>query len=155
MEHQSPLAELASAAVQTLAMHRRRLGIVLVPPGYLPSANLRALANFHLADVLVDLLYHLIDEAEKPLGVFDADDLADWIQSQSYSLGSDPILAFDLEPLLSTFGKPGTIGFFSMAAQLDPRRRVLLMTHLQDLVTAAGFPEERTWRITQEGKWKM
>jgi hypothetical protein len=157
MKHRSPLAEIAHAAVQALATHRRRLGIVLVPPGYLVGEDLRAFGQFRLSDVLVELLSHLTDQAEKPLkplGVFDADDLAEWIQSESYSLGSDPILVFELEPLLSTFGRPGTIGFFHLAAQLDPRRRVILVTHFQDLVTAAGFPQDRTWRIVEEGKWR-
>lgn len=153
------LPDMGAISFDYLATQRRRLGVWLVTAGY-PSGSavkrLREEYPLRAIDLMIELGGQLTDEADKPLGVFDQDDLAKWIRQQSYMPPPCPIIIHDIEPLLTTFGKPGTIGFFRLASQLDPRSPVVVISCLTDLVSAAGFPLDRIWHIsTEEGIWKQ
>lgn len=142
--------DVALASLQHLARQRRRLGIWLVGRRGINPSVLEALQNqrvFRIADLLVELLPRLTDDSEKPLGVFGPDDLADWILHLSYVANSPPILINEVEPILATFRKPEAERFFQLAANLDPRAPVVIISHVGELIEAAGFPDDRIWRI--------
>jgi len=142
--------DVALASLQYLAGQRWRLGVWLVGRRRINPSVLEALQNqreLRIVDLLNELLPKLTDDSEKPLGVFGPNDLANWILQLSFVVGSPPILIHEVEPILATFGKAEAERFFRLAANLDPRAPVIIISHLDDLIRAAGFPDDRIQQL--------
>ncbi len=158
MNQPSPILASASAHLRYLSNQRQRLGIWIVGARTASNSPMKSLAGqlgVRYIDLLVELMSDLGDTAGKPLGVFGPDDLDEWIRRRSYEPLSPPILIDAIEPILATFSKPEAIGFFRLAANSNARAPVVVVSHLGALISAAGFPSERIWQITDEGSlWR-
>lgn len=144
--------ETAQESLRYLSDQRQRLGVWIVRPGDASAFDWESLsdeATVRSYDLLVDLMPLLTDNSEKPVGVFDADDLAEWIMRTSRDSSSLPILIYEVEPLLATFGRHGAVNFFRLASAISPRVTTVIVSHLDSLIRTAGFPADRTWRFTE------
>ena len=142
--------DIAAASLRYLVSQRRRLGLWLSGPSTRNTSTAQSLSErlgLRYIDLLGELATKLTDDPMKPIGVFAPDDLIEWIQQQSYIPNSPPIIIDEIEPVLATFTKLRVVGFFRFAARLDPRVPVVLISHLDDLVSAAAFPHDRIWRL--------
>jgi SpoVK/Ycf46/Vps4 family AAA+-type ATPase len=90
----------------------------------------------------VDASVELLPAITSPvLGAYGPDDFLKWIKGE---VSKGKIICVDeIEPLLATFGKQGAQNFFRMLGSIEPKRVIIIVTRLEELLRAVRFPDKR------------